>query len=137
MFRPGDVWSLGDVCRPWGCVPFDWYDRVDRFLDKQLKQPASENVLKYGLENTTFGEIFRNLLPDRGRLNFILYPALRILRARFGYADERLHDFLSSIPSRPGDDTRYRKRPTRSYQSTCMYVCIACRASAQGMYVCI
>ena len=57
----------------------DWYDRVGRFLDKQLKQSASENVLKYGLENTSFGKIFRNLLPDRGRLNLILYPALRIL----------------------------------------------------------
>ena len=45
---------------------------------------------KYLLEKTTFGKIFRDLVPDRGRLNLILYSALRIFRARFGYADEKL-----------------------------------------------
>ena len=68
----------------------DWYERVVGFLDKVLKFIASEIVWKYLLEKETFGKIFRDLLPDRGRLNLILYPALWILRARFGYADEKL-----------------------------------------------
>ena len=47
---------------------------------------------------------FRWILQDRN----LSRPALRIFRARSGYADETLHGFLSNSTSRPGDDTRYR-----------------------------
>ena len=103
--------NLGQECAEYRCVraicmarvcirhfpdeigSLDWYKRVVGFLDKVLKSIASEIVWKYLLEKETFGKIFRDLLPDRGRLNLILYSAPHfsfLQRARFGYADEKL-----------------------------------------------